>query len=202
MPKKVPMGLLRSEPSHTDLGRLRDEGDLETLARYIHEPKSSRRLRRHAVTYIASVKPGGGKAKTGIGATDPAIVPILAPLLENDPDPSVRRAAAYGLRRTGDQRTEQPLLHALSDADKATRVHAAMGLGDLQSRAAVEPLLQLLGDRGCADVAAKALVKIGDERALAPLKKAVSSAGSRRRREKITQAVIDLERRVGLPPME
>lgn len=132
----VLMRLSRSEPGYAHLARLRDECDLETLARYLNDPKSAGRLRRRAVTYIASTKPGGGKASTGFGATDPAIVPILAPLLENDPDRAVRRAAAYGLRRTGDQSAAQPLLHALADTDKATRIHAAMGLGDLRSRAA------------------------------------------------------------------
>jgi hypothetical protein len=91
------MRLLHLEPGHAHLAQLRDEGDIESLARYLNDPKSSRGLRRHAVTYIASTKPGGGKASRGVGATDPAIVSILAPLLEEDPDRSVRRAAAYGL---------------------------------------------------------------------------------------------------------
>ena len=134
------------------------------------------------------------------GATDPAIIPILAPALHKDPDPSVRRAAAYGLRRTGDQAAVQPLLSALSDTDKATRIHAAMGLGVLQARAAVEPLSQLLMDRGCAAVAARALVEIGDERGLTFLRSAASSARSERLRKKFHEAVIDLERRVGLLP--
>jgi HEAT repeat protein len=196
------MRLLRNEPKHADLARLRDEGDLESLADYLNNPKSSRRLRRHAATYIASTKPGGGKASTGFGATDPAIVPILAPVLERDPDSSVRRSAAYGLRRTSDESVVQPLLRALSDTDKATRIHAAMGLGDLRSRAAVEPLSELLHDRACAGAAARALVEIGDECALEPLRGAASSATSKRQREKFTRAAVDLERRVGLLPSE
>lgn len=123
------MRFTRGEPGYADLARLRDEGDLDTLAHHLNDPRSSRRLRRRVVTYIASTKPGGGKATLATGATDPAIVPILAPALNEHPDPSVRRAAAYGLRRTGDQSAVQPLLAALSDTDKATRIHAAMGLG-------------------------------------------------------------------------
>ena len=196
------MHLSRGEPGHAQLARLRNLGDLNALTRYLDDPKSSRRLRRRATTYIATAKPGGGKASTGFGSTDPAIVPILTPLVEGDPDSSVRRAAAYGLRRTGDQAAAQPLLNALSDTDKATRIHAAMGLGELRSRAAVDALSRLLDDRGCAETAARALVEIGDERALIPLRHAASSATTRRWREKFRQALVDLEQRVGLLPME
>jgi hypothetical protein len=194
------MGFLSREPGHVELSRLRDEGDLDTLASYLNDPDSSRRLRRHAVTYIASIKPGGGKTTLGVGPTDPAIVPLLGPLLEHDPDPSVRRAAASGLRMTGDQSAVQPLLRALSDSDKATRIHAVMGLGDFQARTAVEPLSQLLDDPGCAQVAAKALADIGDERALAALKQAASSARSRRKRKMFSEATFELERSTGQQP--
>jgi HEAT repeat protein len=146
------------------------------------------------------MKPGGGKATTGVGPTDPAIVSVLGPLLEKDPDPAVRRAAAYGLRRTGDERAAEPLLRALSDSDKATRIHAVMGLGDLQSTAAVEPLSRLLDDRSCAGNAARALIEIGDKRALAALRNAASSARPRWLRRKFAQAATDLEHRGELPP--
>lgn len=194
------MRLLSREPGHVELGRLRDEGDLDALAGYLNDPKSSRSLRRKAATYIATTKPGGGKTKLGIGPTDPAIVPILAPLLEHDPDPSVRRAAASGLRMTGDESAVQPLLHALSDSDKATRIHAAMGVGDLHSRAAVEPLSQLLDDPGCARTAATALVEISDERGVPALKHAASSARSRRKQKMFSEAAFELECRTGQQP--
>jgi hypothetical protein len=200
MPKHACVRLFRSEPGLKQLAQLRDEGGLEALARHINDPESSRRLRRHAVTYIASMKPGGGKAMTGVGPTDPAIVSVLGPLLEKDPDSAVRRAAAYGLRRTGNESATQPLLHGLSDSDKATRIHAVMGLGDLRTSAAVDPLLRLLDDRSCAGNAARALAEIGDQRALIPLRNAASSAGSRWSRRKFAQAATDLERRGGLPP--
>jgi HEAT repeat protein len=196
------MRLSRHEPGFAELARLRDNGDLETLAGYLSDPKSSRRLRRRTVTYIASTKPGGGKATLGNGATDPAIIPILAPVLHEDSDRGVRRAAAYGLRRTDDQGAVQPLLRALSDTDVATRIHAAMGLGDLRSRAAITPLSQLLLDRKCAETAARSLVEIGDEQALEPLRAAASSAASKRLRKKFSEAVADLEQRVGLLPSE
>lgn len=187
-------------PGYQDFQRLRDNGDLERLAVYLDDPHCPRRLRRRAATYVASMKPGGGKAGTGLGSTDPRIIPVLAPLLEGDPDPSVRRAAAYGLRRTGDEGAVRPLLLALSDKDKATRIHAAMGLGSLRSRDAVKPLSELLHDRACGVTAARALVEIRDESALAPLRAAASSAGSRRRRAALNRAASDLECRVGLRP--
>lgn len=190
------------EPGHVHLARLRDKGDLNALGGYLKDPESSRRLRTHAATYIASTKPGGGKATTATGAVDSAIIPILAPVLENDPDPSVRRAAAYGLRRAGEPSAVQPLLHALTDEDKATRIHAAMGLGNLHAREAVVPLSRLLQERSCAAPAARALVEIGDERALSFLRSAALSTRSRRRRRKLALAVIELERRVGLQPGE
>jgi HEAT repeat protein len=196
------MELYQREPGHAQLAKLRAEGDLDALARYLMDPESSRRLRVRAATYIASTRPGGGKASTAVGSTDPAIVPILAPVLEEDPEPSVRRAAAYGLRRTGEPSATESLLRGLSDEDKATRIHAAMGLGDLRARTAVEPLVSLLHDRSCAETAARALVEIGDERALSPLRAAVSSVTSRRRRRKLALAVVELERRTGLLPME
>jgi HEAT repeat protein len=191
----------RREPGYAHLARLRDENDLDSLAGYLKD-QTSRRARVRVVTYIASTKPGGGKASTAVGSTDPAIVPILAPILESDPERSVRRAAAYGLRRTGDDGAEKALLRALSDEDKATRIHAAMGLGDLRSRRAVDPLSRLLDDRSCAEAAANALVEIGDERALASLKAAASSAKSRRRRKRLATATVELERRVGRRPAE
>jgi HEAT repeat protein len=139
---------------------------------------------------------------TGVGPTDPAIVSVLGPLLERDLDPEVRRAAAYGLRRTGNESAAEPLLRALSDSDKATRIHAVMGLGDLQSTAAVEPLSRLLDDRSYAGDAARALVEIGDKRALAALRNAASSAGSRWSRRKFAQAATDLEHREEPPPTQ
>jgi HEAT repeat protein len=194
------MRLLSRDPGHGELSRLRDEGDLDALARYVNDPKSSRRLRRKAATYIATTKPGGGKAAMGSGATAPAIIPILTPLLEGDADPSVRKAAAYGLRRTGDESAVPPLLRALSDSDKATRIHAAMGLGDLHSRAAVDPLSQLLDDSACARAAATALIEIGDERGLPALRRAASSATSRRKRKMFSEAAFELDCRTGQQP--
>lgn len=194
------MRYLSREPGHVELRRLRDQGDLGALAGYVSDPKSSRSLRRKAVTYIASTRPGGGKATTGTGSTDPAIIPILAELLEHDDDRSVRRAAAYGLRRTEDEKAVQPLLRGLADSDKATRIHAIMGLGALRARAAVKPVSELLDDRAYAVPAARALVEIGDESALPALKRAASSAASRRHQKTLSEAAFELECRTGQRP--
>jgi HEAT repeat protein len=89
----------------------------------------------------------------------------------------------------------------LIDDDKATRIHAIIGLGELRSREAVEPLLELLDDPSCAGSAAKALVDIGDERALDPLRSAATSTRSARRQRTLRQAATELETRTGHPPL-
>jgi HEAT repeat protein len=196
-----PVPLPRLEPGNAYLAHLREGGHLYDLARIIDDPESSRHLRQRATLHLASMKPGGGKASALRGETEPAVIPILGPLLEQDRNSTVRRSAAYGLRRTGDQAAVRPLLYALSDTDRATRTHAVIGLGALRAREAVEPLSELLNDRHHGGAAAKALVEIGDERALAPLRDAAGSTKSGRRRDKLSRCVVDLERRVGLLPM-
>jgi HEAT repeat protein len=196
------MRLPRLEPSNKELAFFLAVSDLESLVAYLDDPESPRRLRRRVVLKIAGLKPGGGETGAFFGTTDPIVIPILGPLLENDPDPSVRRAAAYGLRRTGDPAAIGPLLDAVSDSDEATRTHALLGLGDLKARQAVDPIIKLLEDERCAVMAAQALAKIGDERALGFLRLAASESGSARRIKQLHSALIDLERRVGLHPSE
>ena len=77
-------------------------------------------------------------------------------------------------------------------------MHAVLGLGDLQSRAAVEPLGQLLSDRYCQSRAAEALVKIRDARALSLLDAAAKREQSPRRRERLLDAARELEGSIGI----
>src|SRR5258708_37808436 len=90
----------RLEPSQGYLSHLRDAFDLEAINAYIEDSRSTRRLRRRATLTIAGTAVGGGRVGPLHGNTDPAVIPFLAPLLEEDPDPSRRRAAAFGLSRT------------------------------------------------------------------------------------------------------
>jgi hypothetical protein len=196
--RRIRRGDLRLDPSYSVLSELREENDIAALAGYLEEPNASAWLRERASFMIATTKPGGGKSSALRPSTDPNAISILAPLLEGDPDPAVRRNAAYGLRGTGDQAACKSLIGALSDADPATRTHATIGLGDLRSRDAVESLSRLLSDSSCRLSAARALVKIGDERALGPLRDAARQDRFPRRRRKLEATVLDLEIRVGL----
>jgi HEAT repeat protein len=187
------MRLPRLEPGTGSLFHLRDVGDLDSLVAYLDDPRSTRRLRRRATLAIAGMAPGGGKASFR-GSVDPAVIPRLAPLLETDPDAGVRRSAAYGLRRTGDEAAIPSLLKGLSDGDRATRTHSIIGLGALKAREAVEPLTGLLDDPRHAGSAAKALAQIGDERALGHMRIAAATARSERRRRQFERAIAALER--------
>jgi hypothetical protein len=118
----------RLEPGFHELSLLRDEGDLDSLTFYLSEPGGTRGLRRRATMAIASMSPGGGSAGAS-RPTDPAIIPVLAPLLENDPDSAVRRSAAFGLRRTGDPAAAPALERALSSRTMPPRYTAFSGWG-------------------------------------------------------------------------
>jgi HEAT repeat protein len=187
----------RIEPGFHELSLLRDEGDLDSLSTYVSEPGGTRGLRRRATMAIASMSPGGGNA--GVSRpTDPAIIPILASLLEHDPDSAVRRSAAFGLRRTGDPAAAPALERALSSPDHATQIHGILGLGSLKCRNAIEPLLGLLDDPRCRRTAAEALVNIGDEIAIRPLWAAALAAESERERARLERGAQELEQTAGI----
>jgi HEAT repeat protein len=189
--------LPRLEPGSGFFDHLRDAGDLELLARHLADPGVSRRTRRRIVRAIATMAPGGGRANAFSGAVDPGTIAHLGPLLEADGDPVVRRWAAFGLRRTSDPRAVKPLLRALSDPDPATRSHAILGLGELGAREAVDPLVALLEDKRCAPLAATALARIRDERAIPHLQSAATGARGFER-VRVEQALFELEEGVGL----
>ena len=86
------------------------------------------------------------------------------------PDSVVRRLAAIGAGRIGDQRATALLLPILEDADSTVRVAAAFALGLLGDTAAVAPLIDRLTGQPALDgptaaEAITALAKIGSARA-------------------------------------
>ncbi len=186
----------RLEPSSNELRVLREDGNLEALCWYLGETEATPSLRRRATLMIASMAPDGGHAGFS-GPTDPAIVPILAPLLEEDADPRVRRTAAFGLSRTRDPGATGALLQALASTDAATRVHGILGLERLRWRPAVDPIAGLLDDPKCRTRAAEALVEIGDGRAIRPLWTAALAAESSRERKRLEGAAVRLEQAAG-----
>jgi hypothetical protein len=185
-------------PGSPVLDEARDAGEIESIAELLRDPDMPRGVRRKASHALATTKPGGGRSSAWRPSTDPRAIPVLAELVMNDPDPAVRRSAAFGLRGCQDTAACRALIHALSDSDKATRMHAILGLGDLGSREAVEPLGRLLSDRYCQSRAAEAIVKIRDERGLSLLEGAAKNERSSRRRERLLEAARNLEGNVGL----
>ena len=112
---------------------------------------------------------------------EPAAIPALTVALETDPDRLVKRHAAFGLARIPDKAVVDPLIGALALADRATKGHAILALGRLRAREAVPDLVPLLGDRYARMLVANALVVIGDERGLAPLRQAATCLSPVRR---------------------
>jgi HEAT repeat protein len=187
----------RLEPGDRQLSALREEGNLKALCGYLDEPDATPALRRRVTLMIATMAPGGGDAGIFSGPTDPAIIPILAPLLEEDVDVGVRRSAAAGLSRTRDPGAADALLKALSSSDGATRVHGIFGLERLRWRPAVDSIARLLDDPKCRRCAAEALVQIGDGRAIRPLWTAAFAAEHPRVRKGLERAAGRLEEAAG-----
>jgi HEAT repeat protein len=127
---------------------------------------------------------------------EPAVIPALTVALEVDPDKLVKRHAAYGLACIPDQAVVPALRGALPAADRATKGHAILALGRLRVRDAVPNLVRLLDDPYARMLVADALVEIGDERALAPLRKA-AGRGSPVRRRRLSKRVSALETALG-----
>jgi HEAT repeat protein len=170
---------------------------------YLTEPDATPALRRRATLKIASMAPGGGDAGLFSGLTAPAIIPILAPLAEEDTDATVRRNATFGLSRTRDPAAAGALLRALYSPDSPTRVHGILGLERLKWRPAVDSIVRLLDDPDCRRRAAEALVEIGDGRAIRPLWAAALAAESPREGERLEGAAVRLEKAAGsLRPAE
>ena len=130
---------------------------------------------------------------------EPAVIPALTVALEVDPDKLVKRHAAYGLACIADQAVVPALRGALPAADRATKGHAILALGRLRVRDAVPDLARLLDDPYARMLVADALVEIGDERGLAPLRGA-AARGSPLRRRRLRKRVSALETALGERP--
>jgi HEAT repeat protein len=72
-------------------------------------------------------------------------VPLLMSMLQDSSEPEiVRRGAALGLGRTGDQRAFEPLVRALGNASRGLRWDLVAALEQLGDPRAVQPLQNLL----------------------------------------------------------
>lgn len=63
-----------------------------------------------------------------------------------DPDPDVRRNAAWTLGRMRDSRIIEPLINALNDEDDDVRLRVAEALGGIRAPEIVMPLVSALGE--------------------------------------------------------
>jgi HEAT repeat protein len=90
----------------------------------------------------------------------------------SDPDPEVRKGAAFRMHEFNDKRVTAPLINALDDEDIDVRAYSASSLGILKSREATERLISMsLNDDNIDARAAalNALAEIGDQRAIPAL---------------------------------
>jgi len=94
------------------------------------------------------------------------IAEVLRPLLNSDPDSTVRAAAGRALGRLGVREAVPDLVKALRDTSSDVRVVAAAALWRLPDASAVQPLLDRLHDNESAvrEWSALALGVIGDRR--------------------------------------
>jgi HEAT repeat protein len=133
------------------LGKLADARAVEPLSAALKDTDPD--VRRAAARVLGKL--GGARA----------VEPLSVAL--KDSDSYVRSLAAQALGELADARAVEPLGAALKDTTDFAGAAAAEALGKLKDSRAVEPLIASLNDRGrVCDAAAKALIKIGDPRAL------------------------------------
>lgn len=114
------------------------------------------------------------------------------------PDARVRRETVQALTKLGGEEAVPLLVRALGDADPGIRGAAALGLGLCRVAAAVPPLLMRLGQETDAEAETeivRALGRLGDPRALAPLAERAGAGGWLSRRS--TGARVEAVRALG-----
>jgi HEAT repeat protein len=79
-----------------------------------------------------------------------------------DPDPDVRRNAAWVLGRQRDIRIVEPLLAAVNDEDADVRVRVMEALGNVKDARVIAPLMTALGHDSDAEVRACAARSLGN----------------------------------------
>jgi HEAT repeat protein len=109
--------------------------------------------------------------------SDDAVLPLIS-LLE-DQEQMVRDEAAVGLSRINSRTALDPLFDLLEHERSYVREEAAWVLGEMKSKDAVPRLIKALDDEEAGWMAAVALGKIGDEKAIAPLRKRAEDQDTR-----------------------
>ena len=112
--------------------------------------------------------------KTLIDMGEPAVESLIQALKDNNPE--IRENAAHALGKIGDERAVGPLVMIMNDPDEKLppRENAILALGEI-GEPAVEPLIHAMENENpqIRARAAEALSKIGDERAIEPLNRAL-----------------------------
>jgi len=120
---------------------------------------------------------GVNERPSSLGQSDTATLNRLVTALEND-DKMVRRKTVLSLAQLGGNDAVQPLIAALGDPDTIVVVWAIKALGSLADTCAVEPLLDVLHVESFQPDAAEALARIGDRRAIEPLRAVAETCDS------------------------
>jgi HEAT repeat protein len=99
-----------------------------------------------------------------------AVEPLIN-LLSKDPNPDVRRAAAYGLGQLGDPRAIQPLIASLKDENPSVCLNSIFAVTRIDGPERVNALIGALAhkDLHVCRAAAVGLVLLGNKNAVPPL---------------------------------
>ena len=144
-------------------GRYADQA-VEALWAVYHDPREHVHVRRRALEGIAlSSHPGA---------------PRLIESAHFDEDPFMRASALYAMGRSADVRWIPYLLPELENESPELRMEAARALGELESTAAVDPMIRMLDTEKDSEVRfaiLEALGQIGGEKAKQALQLAIDS---------------------------
>jgi hypothetical protein len=181
---------------HRGIKTLERRGDVDALLALVDDLDPG--IRGAAILALPTTSRRDGALRWRDATGHPESIPALSERLAEDPSPTVRAAAALALDLVDDPAVISPLVGALRDPKPRVRRTAIEGLRKRQARQAVEDLIELVRVRGDESLlAGRALVDIRDERALAPLREAATSADTRRERRRFGEMVEQLERDLG-----
>ncbi len=140
------------------------ERAVEALWETYHNPREHVHVRRRALE--------------GLGASSHPGVPRLLELAQYDENPFMRSSALYAMGRSADVRWIPHLLPHLESEFPELRMEAARALGELEAKAAVDPMILMLDTEEDMEVRfaiLEALGRIGGEKAKKALELAVDS---------------------------